>query len=112
LGEVPLATLEGEGSFRRELAAIARKNRLQLKIEIECASFPMVARAVGTGSVAAILPSVAAVDLARLGAQEVKLGILGGLQRELSLAWSPRVLRIRAALEKPSKVFAQVFQIT
>ena len=111
LESVPLATLEGEGSFRRELAAIARRNRLSLNIEIECASFPLVARAVATGSVAAILPSVAAVELGRLGAREMKIPVLDGLRREICLAWSPRVLRIRAALDKANKVFAQVFRV-
>jgi DNA-binding transcriptional LysR family regulator len=111
LEALPLATLEGEGSFRKELSAVARKNRLALKIELECASFPLVARAVATGSVAAILPSVAAVDLGRLGTQELKIGILDGLRREICLVWNPRVLRIRAALEKASKVFALAFRI-
>src|ERR1035437_2654743 len=111
LEALPLATLEGEGSFRKELSAIARKNQLGLKIEVECASFPLVARAVGTGSVGAVLPSVAAVDLGRLGAQELKIGILEGLRREVCLAWSPRVLRIRTALDKASKVFAQAFRV-
>lgn len=108
---LPLATLEGEGSFRRELAAMARKNRVALKIEAECASFPLVARAVATGCMAGILPSVAAVDVARLGAREVKLGVLGGLRREMCLAWSPRGLRIRPALEKASEVLALAFRI-
>jgi DNA-binding transcriptional LysR family regulator len=111
LEALPLATLEGEGSFRKELSAIARKNRLGLKIEVECASFPLVARAVGNGSVAAVLPSVAGVDLGVLGAQELKIGVLDSLKREICLAWSPRMLRIRAALDKAGKVFAQAFRI-
>jgi DNA-binding transcriptional LysR family regulator len=111
LEALPLATLEGEGSFRKELAAIAGKQKLRLHIEIECASFPLVARAVATGSVAGILPSVAAVDLERVGAQEVRMGILDGLKREVWLAWNPRVLKIRTALEKASQVFRQVFRV-
>jgi DNA-binding transcriptional LysR family regulator len=111
LEALPLATLEGEGSFRKELAAIARKNRLRLRIEIECASFPLVARAVATGSVAGILPSVAAVDLGRLGAQEIRVGVLDSLKREMCLVWNPRVLKIRPALERVSQVFSQVFRV-
>ena len=111
LEALPLATLEGEGSFRKELAGIARKNRLRLKIEIECASFPLVARAVATGSVAGILPSVAAVDLGRLGVQEMKIGVLDSLKREICLAWNPRVLKIRTALERASQVFSQAFRV-
>lgn len=106
---LPLATLEGEGSFRRELAVIAGKQKVKLNIEIECASFPLVARAVETGSVAGILPSVAAADLERAGAQELEVGMLDGLRREVWLAWNPRVLKIRSALEKARQVFSQVF---
>ena len=111
LEALPLATLEGEGSFRKELAAIARKSRLRLRIEIECASFPLVARAVATGSVAGILPSVATVDLGRLGAQEMRVGVLDSLKREMCLVWNPRVLKIRPALERASQVFSQVFRV-
>ena len=111
LEAVPLATLEGEGSFRRELAAIARKHQLALKIDIECASFPLVARAVATGSVAAILPSVAAVELGRLGAKDIRIPVLDSLRREICLVWSPRVMRIRATLGRASRVFAQVFRL-
>jgi DNA-binding transcriptional LysR family regulator len=107
----PLATLEGEGTFRKELSAIARKNRLELKIEVECASFPLVARAVGTGGVAAVLPSVAGVELARLGARELKIAVLDSLRRDICLAWNPRLLRIRTALDNANKVFTQAFRI-
>jgi hypothetical protein len=51
------------------------------------------------------------VDLARLGAQELRIGILDSLRREVCLAWSPRVLKIRVSLDKASKVFAQAFRI-
>ena len=97
--------------FGRELAAIARKNRLVLKIEIECSSFPQVARAVSAGRVAAILPSIAAVDLERLGAKEMRFAALDGLRREFCLAWNPRVLRIRTVLDRASKVLGQAFRI-
>jgi hypothetical protein len=51
------------------------------------------------------------VDLGRLGAQELKIGILDSLRREVCLAWSPRVLRIRSALDRAGKVFAQAFRV-
>ena len=59
----------------------------------------------------AILPSVAAVDLERLGAKEMRFAALDGLRREICLAWNPRVLRIRAALDRASKVFGQAFRV-
>lgn len=110
LQTLPLATLEGEGSFRRELAAISRRHRLKLKIEVECASFPLVARAVRTGGLAAILPTVAAADLGS-GVREVKLKALGSLERRICLAWNPRVLRIRNALDGARKTFIQFFKV-
>jgi DNA-binding transcriptional LysR family regulator len=112
LESMPLATLEGEGGFRRELAAIARKNRLTLRIELEGSSFPLAARAVATGTMAAILPSMAAVDLGRLGANQTRIPVLDGLQREFCLAWSPRVLKIRTGLEKPRQLFSQLFRLS
>lgn len=36
LDGLPLATLEGDGNFRRELAAVAEKGRVRLNIQIEC----------------------------------------------------------------------------
>ena len=110
LQSVPLATLEGEGSFRRELGAISKKNKLKLKIEVECASFPLVARAVRAGGLAAILPNVAAADIGS-GVRRVDLKVLGSLERSVCLAWNPRVLKIRTILERASKVFAQVFKV-
>ena len=110
LQSVPLATLEGDGSFRRELALVCRKNRLKLKIEVECASFPLVARAVRTGGLAAILPTAAAADLGS-GVRRVELKALASLERRICLAWNPRLLRIRTALERACKIFVQAFKV-
>src|SRR5947209_5824061 len=67
LDRVPLATLEGEGSFRTELAALAKREGMRLNNQVECSSFPLAARAVAKGNVAAILPSIAADDLGEAG---------------------------------------------
>jgi DNA-binding transcriptional LysR family regulator len=111
LAAVPLAVLEGEGSFRSGLAAIARRKRLRLRIDVECVSFPLVARAVESGSVGGILPSIAAVDLNRLKAKAVEVAELDSLGREICLAWNPRVLRIRTALERAKGVLGEVLAI-
>ena len=75
-----------KGVFGRSWQALRREAEVAIEDRNECASFPLVARAVGTGSVAGILPSVAAVDLGRLKAQEVTLGVLATLKREICLA--------------------------
>jgi len=61
---------------------------------------------------AAILPSIASVELKRAGIREVKAASLKSFGREVCLAWNPRLLRIRTALNKAERTFAEVFQIT
>lgn len=108
LGDLPLVTLEGEGSFRGELAAIAKKQGIQVNIEVECSSFPVAARAVAKGSVAAILPSIAANDLRAAGVHEVTVPFLKNFEREMCLAWNERMSRIRPVLRHVGSVLAQV----
>ncbi len=108
LAGLPLATLEGEGSFRSVLSAVARKQRVQVNIQVECSSFPLAARAVAGGKVAAILPSIAAADLEAAGVEQVAVPSLRAFDREMSLATSPRLIRIRPVLEKVGAVLHQV----
>jgi hypothetical protein len=63
---------------------------------------------VAGGKVAAILPSIAAADLEVTGAEEVAVPFLKAFDREMSLATSPRRMRIRPVLEKVGAVLHQV----
>jgi DNA-binding transcriptional LysR family regulator len=108
LDGLPLATLEGEGSFRSALSAAARKQCVRVNIQVECSSFPLAARAVAGGKVAAILPSIAAADLEVAGVAQVAVPFLKAFDREISLATSPRLMRIRPVLEKVGAVLCQV----
>ena len=98
LSKLPLAILEGEGRFRQELGAIARKNKLRLNIKAECSSFPLVARALGSGTLAGILPTMAAGELVELGMVEISNKALSVFDRDICLAWNPRRIRVRTAL--------------
>lgn len=112
LNGLGLATLEGDGDFRQALSAIARKHRIRLNIQLECSSFPLVASALELGSMAAILPSIADVELQRAGIKKSGADPLKSFGREICLAWNPRLLRIRSALDKAGKIFGEAFQIT
>ena len=57
----------------------------------------------------AILPSIAASEL--VGIVEARPASLRRLSREMCLAWNPRLLRIRTALEPARKLFGAVFRI-
>ena len=110
LDNVPLATLEGEGSFRSDLAEIARKQKIRLHNQVECSSFPLAARAVSRGDVAAILPAIAATELAGLAAVEVKLGFLRQFDRKMCLATNPRRIRLRPILDQIGTTMAKLCQ--
>ncbi|MCI0540986.1 MAG: LysR family transcriptional regulator [Verrucomicrobiales bacterium] len=108
LNELPLATLEGEGSFRTELSEFARKQGMKMNIQVECSSFPLAAHAVVRGKVAAILPSIAAIDLIELGAKEMRLEFLKIFERQMCIACNHRTLRIRPVLEKVRAVLEEI----
>ncbi len=103
---LPLATLEGSGQFRQELRRGAERHKLKLNFQLELSSFPLVARVVATGEYAAILPSLAAVELARSGAVESRPDFLRPFGRKIVVAWNPRLTSIRAALAKAIPVFS------
>jgi len=108
LDDLPLATLEGEGSFRSALAEIAAKHKVRVNIRIECSSFPLAARAVSKGDFAAILPAIAASELQSLPAVEVQLGFLRRFDRKMCLASNPRTVSIRPILQNVGTVLGQL----
>jgi len=108
LDGLPLATLEGEGSFRSELAQVAKKEGVKLNIQIECPSFPLAARVVAKGHTAAILPSIATADLPAAAVIQVSVGFLKSFDREMCLASNARLVRIRPILQQAANVLAQI----
>jgi hypothetical protein len=110
LDGLPLATLEGEGSFRNGLAQVARKAGVKLNIQIECSSFPLAARALARGGVAAILPTIATAELPPAVAAQVSVPFLKAFDREMCLALNPRLLHIRPILVKAAAHLAQLCQ--
>jgi DNA-binding transcriptional LysR family regulator len=110
LDDLPLATLEGEGSFRGALAEIARKHKIKVNIQVECSSFSLAARAISEGNVAAILPNLAAAEVKKTGGVEVRLEFLRHFDRKMCLASNPRSIRIRPILQKVGAILAQLCQ--
>ena len=110
LAGLPLATLEGEGNFRNALSSVARKTGFKLNIQIECSSFPLASRAVATGKVAAILPTVAVGDLEGMGVTRVAAPFLKTFDREMCLASNARLLRIRPMLLNVAEALGRVCQ--
>lgn len=100
LRRLPLATLEGKGVFRTELERSARHKKVDLNIQLELPSFPLVAKAVQTGMYAGILPGLARGEFKADAVQEFQLPWLRPLSRKMVLAWNPRLARIRPPTSK------------
>ena len=107
LGEFPVATLEGGGSFRRELTAAFQKGGLPLNIQLECSSFPLIARALKNHKTVAILPSIAKCEFGDDLVTEIKTPLLKRFDRRIVLAWNVRVSRMRSVVEKAHLVLAE-----
>lgn len=94
LAKLPLATSLG-GQFREQLTAAAGGAGWPLRIELSCGSLTQAARAVQTGAFAAVLPDLAVVEFSTGEVTQYPLPILKSYERQLVLAWNPRVAEVR-----------------
>jgi DNA-binding transcriptional LysR family regulator len=108
MARVPLAMLEGAGAFRTELERLARRSKVVLTVGLELSSFPLVARAVQAGVFAAILPSLARKEFDPEGVLELEPDWLRPLNRDVALAWNPRLARIRRVVAEALPAFKDV----
>jgi DNA-binding transcriptional LysR family regulator len=99
LAGLPLATSAG-GQFREYLEAAASKARCPIRIELSCSSFTQAARAVQTGAFGAVLPTLAAVEFAPGEVVQVPLPFLKSYARPIVVAWNPRLIEVRPAVER------------
>ncbi len=106
---LPIATL-GSGSFYTLLQECLQNGGLKLSNLNATQSFPFALRLLRTGGFAAILPDIAEIelpgDVLKLEASELE-----PLTRELSLAWNPRLLRVRPAAMKVIRFFIQTLTL-
>jgi DNA-binding transcriptional LysR family regulator len=107
LAQYPVATLEGDGSFRRELIAAFQGRGSRLNVQLECSSFPLIARALKCNKVAAILPGIAKCEFTDGSVAEIKTPLLKRFDRRIVLAWNTRISRIRSVVETTRPVIAE-----
>jgi len=103
----PLVLLEGAGSFRRELHRCSEEAGIALRIELECSSFPSVAKALRKTNMAAILPTLAAEEFSQTDYEQFPLPWAKTLSRKLSLAWNPRIAKVRDLISSTSDPLAK-----
>lgn len=105
LPQTPLiAPIEGWTRTRIDKALAA--SGLRLRFAVRAASATLAVRAVRSGDYAAILPDVAAPELAEVDVAVFHPQFLKRIERKLCLAWHPRVLEARPALQRAIDVIA------
>jgi DNA-binding transcriptional LysR family regulator len=95
IAELPLATQTTDGQFTLGLRAIAKALEVPLTPALACQSFPQTMAALRSGRFWAVLPELAARDLASGTAHRLTDDALAQLDREAMLAWNPRLVRVR-----------------
>lgn len=93
------------------MIAAATKAKLNIEIELACASFTQAARALRSGGYAAILPQSARVDLPATQFTEIALPFLKRYKREFCLLWHPRLALVRPVLPKAIDTVTQALTI-
>lgn len=103
--ELKIATITGDGEFRQQLQAFAKRSRLSLRFVVECPSFAQAKAFAMSGSLAAVVHDM---DEPPDGIVRIPLGAEDGFQRELVLAWLPRRLEILPHLENARRSLLRI----
>ncbi len=110
LGRLPLATQNGDSQFTQRLREIAREHQTELQPTLICQSFPQALAAVRSGGYGSVQPVLALEELKADAYRVIKDGPLDRLDRDIIIAWNPRLLRVRTGskhlLEKLQNVLA------
>jgi DNA-binding transcriptional LysR family regulator len=110
LRSCPMAALEGSGDHRQLLESVANQHKLKLQIELECSSFPAVAKAMSHATLGGILPLAAASDLSPRLFTQVEVPWMARLTRNLSLVWNPQTVARRHRIENWAQSLVQIWR--
>jgi DNA-binding transcriptional LysR family regulator len=110
LGHCPIAALEGAGDHRQVLQNAANQHNLKLKIEVECSSFPAVAKAMVHSSLGGILPLAAASELPPRQFTRLEVPWMSRLARKMNLVWSPRTVSMRSRVGVLAQILVQIWR--
>jgi DNA-binding transcriptional LysR family regulator len=109
---LPLAGLgESPGSQAWELLEkYATKSKCKLDLRVRFSSYPALLKAVHSGQVAAVLPTIALSQVDPHQVEMVPLPSLSALEREVRLIWSRKMGTVRPNLEPVARNLAKLVQ--
>lgn len=105
ISTLPLAVIEGEGQFRRQLTALTKGEGVDLDIRLECSSYSQIASAVQSRAYCGFLPQFASKYLDEGSFSSFEVAGFEGLRRELVIAWNPKKETLRPVIEKAVRLF-------
>jgi DNA-binding transcriptional LysR family regulator len=108
---VPIAVQTTDGEFARRMREIANGLDVAFRPALACQSFPQAASAVKSGLFASILPKLALKDFPIKGFLFTEDRVLDRLQREIVLAWNPRITRLRPGATRLLEEMQKHFQL-
>ena len=91
----PMAMQTTDGQFARQMRDIAHSGNVPLRPALSCESFPQSLAAVRSGRFAAIVPELAIKELPAGSVHKISGDPLRSLQRDISLVWNPRAIKVR-----------------
>jgi DNA-binding transcriptional LysR family regulator len=111
LGTLPLAMLEGSAGIRKAVEQEAQRNGIKLNVRLRFSSYPQLAQAVQSLSVAAIMPKLAAASFKETDVRTVPLPFLGALSRQVSLVWNRKTAEVRPAIDQYARLLPPMFRM-
>ena len=100
LEKYPLAMQDTDGQFNRKLRELALTQNTLFRPGLGCDSFPQTMAAVRSGRFAAIIPELALQELPVGSVHKITGPPLRSLQRDISLVWNPRAIKVRTHAAK------------
>lgn len=112
LGELPLASLRDEHEHQQQLMALALKRGIRLSSVLRADSFAMLAAAVQSGTVAALLPHASLGTLHPERVAIIDVPDLAALDQQLVIAWNPKMSESHPVIEMAARLIAHVLAET
>jgi DNA-binding transcriptional LysR family regulator len=110
LATLPLAVPSGDELFTAWLEGIVTQRGIAPRIDLACVTFPQACRAVASGQVAAILPTLARGELGRKAVAELRSPLLAELGADIHLVWNARLMRLRSTADVARRAFVKAFR--
>lgn len=111
LNTVPMVAQTGDGQFSNRLREIVESTGATARPRLTCESFPQTMAAVRSGRYCGVLPSIALGDLPKGEFRVIQAVQLDRLNRDMSLVWNQRVVRVRSSADRLQQILSTFLYI-